>query len=183
VTAQRTADALLSPPLEGLVRDVRGVVARHLPARRTAEAVAALLRPVLGVPGLLTAEQREGDPDRYRQHLLHVEPDGAFSVVALVWLPGQSTTIHDHVSWCTVGVHEGCESETRYRLTGPEVRSRLVETGRCVNRPGEVSAVAPPGDIHRVANAGPGTAISLHVYGADVRALGSSIRRTYDHGA
>jgi 3-mercaptopropionate dioxygenase len=45
---------------------------------------------------------------------------------------------------------------------------------------GSVSAIAPPGDIHRVWNSGETTAISLHVYGADIRRLRSSIRRTYD---
>jgi predicted metal-dependent enzyme (double-stranded beta helix superfamily) len=43
-----------------------------------------------------------------------------------------------------------------------------------------VSGFAPPGDIHRVRNIGDDTAISLHVYGADITRLGSSIRRTYD---
>jgi predicted metal-dependent enzyme (double-stranded beta helix superfamily) len=43
---------------------------------------------------------RNGDPATYRCHLLHAEPDGSFSVVALVWRPGQATPIHDHVTWC-----------------------------------------------------------------------------------
>ena len=171
----------LRTPLDDLLAGIRRVVARDLPAQRTADAVGELLVPVLAVPGLLTEEQRRGDPDCYTQHVLHVEPDGSFSVVALVWLPGQATAVHDHVCWCTVGVYEGRESETRYRLAGPRGRRRLVESEHVVNRPGEISAVAPPGDIHKVANAGTSTAISLHVYGADVRTLGTSIRRTYDH--
>lgn len=169
----------LRTPLTDLVARVRVVVARGLPDHRTAHEVARYLRPTLSVPGLLTAEQRRGDPERYTQRLLHVEPDGSFSVVALVWLPGQSTAIHDHVSWCAVGVYEGQETEARYRYAGPRGRRRLVEAGRSVNLPGSVSAVAPPGDIHRVSNSGASTAISLHVYGADVGVLGSSIRRTY----
>ncbi|MGZ6804634.1 MAG: hypothetical protein ACXVFU_16440 [Nocardioidaceae bacterium] len=173
----------LRTPLDDLLAGIRRVVGRGLPGLRTASAVGELLVPVLATPGLLTDEQRRGDPERYTQHVLHVEPDGSFSVVALVWLPGQSTAIHDHVCWCTVGVYEGRESETRYRLAGTRGRRRLVESSRVVNRPGEISAVAPPGDIHRVANAGTSTAVSLHVYGADVRALGTSIRRTYDHQA
>jgi predicted metal-dependent enzyme (double-stranded beta helix superfamily) len=40
--------------------------------------------------------------------------------------------------------------------------------------------VVPPGDIHRVRNAGDDVAISLHVYGADLRIHGNSIRREYD---
>jgi predicted metal-dependent enzyme (double-stranded beta helix superfamily) len=50
-----------------------------------------------------------------------------------------------------------------------------------VNRQGEVCGFAPPGDIHRVWNGGNGTAVSLHIYGADISRLGSSVRRVYDH--
>jgi predicted metal-dependent enzyme (double-stranded beta helix superfamily) len=141
-----------------------------------AEAVAGALRPYLGSADLLPPESREGDPSSYRQHLLHVTEDGALSLVALVWLPGQETPVHDHIAWCVVGVHEGQEHETRYSLD----TDRLVVTESVVNPGGTVSVVVPPGDIHAVRNAGDGPAISLHVYGADLRRSGTSIRRCYD---
>ena len=62
------------------------------------------LRLHLPTPDLLTAEQRYRDPLRYSSHLLHAESDGSFSVVALVWRPGQATPIHDHVTWYVVGI-------------------------------------------------------------------------------
>ena len=143
----------------------------------TVDAICEALRPAMSAPGLLTPEQRIGDPAAYRSHLLHAAPDGAFSLVALVWLPGQATAIHDHLSWCVVGIHEGAEFETRYRLTADD---HLVESGTAVAYPGDVAGLLPPGDIHRVHNTGDTTAISLHVYGADLtRVGGSSIRRTY----
>jgi predicted metal-dependent enzyme (double-stranded beta helix superfamily) len=43
-----------------------------------------------------------------------------------------------------------------------------------------VQSFAPPGDIHRVRNVSSPTAISVHVYGADLRTAGGSVRRTYD---
>ncbi len=43
-----------------------------------------------------------------------------------------------------------------------------------------MAGFAPPGDIHRVRNGGSGIAVSLHVYGANLAELGSSIRRVYD---
>ncbi len=49
-----------------------------------------------------------------------------------------------------------------------------------MNRAGAVSGFAPPGDIHRVRNAGDLTAISIHIYGTDVSRIGSSVRRYYD---
>lgn len=142
------------------------------------EAVTSVLPRFLNRADLLTAEQCAGDADGYCQRVLHVAPDGAFSVVALVWLPGQTTPIHDHLSWCVVGVHQGDEAETRYRLVGDE--QGLAERQQLTNATGSVAGLVPPGDIHRVTNAGAGVAISLHVYGADLRQQPSSIRRCYD---
>ncbi|MDW6062371.1 cysteine dioxygenase family protein [Streptomyces sp. FXJ1.4098] len=161
------------------VDEVREAVGRGLAPDLTAQLVAERLAPHLGAPDLLTAAQRQGDAASYRQHLLHAEPDGSFSVVALVWLPGQRTAIHDHVSWCVAGVHEGQERERRYDLVPDGTTSRLVAVAEVTNPLGSVAGFAPPGDIHRVWNAGAGMAISIHVYGADVARLGSSVRRVY----
>ena len=162
--------------LTTLIGDLDRAVRAASPGRATVDAVAAALRPALGDPHLLRADQRQGDPSTYRQHLLHVADDGAFSLVALVWLPGQATPIHDHLAWCVVGVHEGSEHETRYS-TRPD--GRLVPVGSAVAQAGDVDGLLPPGDIHRVTNAGTGLAVSLHVYGADLSVVASSIRRRY----
>ena len=121
----------------------------------------------------LVAEQRLGSPDGYRSHTLHVEPDGSFSIIGLVWRPGQITRIHDHLTWCVFGVIEGVEHEELF-----DADLNLI--GRSDNQVGEVSGFAPPGDIHRVHNTTDATAISIHVYGTDVTRTGSSVRRYYD---
>ncbi len=160
-----------------LVEAIEAVVRVDRPPRHTVDLVAAALRPFLDCPDLLDDAQRTGDPTGYRQHVLHVAEDGSFSVVALVWLPGQATPIHDHLSWCVVGVHLGTEYETRYRL----VDGFLMEDGHDRSRRGSVTGLVPPGDIHQVHNDGDELAVSVHVYGVDVRRLGSSIHRRYDH--
>jgi predicted metal-dependent enzyme (double-stranded beta helix superfamily) len=166
--------------LAQLVQSIGLVTAtRREPAQVVGE-VAQLVRDCLAEPELLTPEQREPDPSRYRQHILHVADDGSFSIVALVWLPGQATPIHDHVSWCVVGVYEGQEYETRYLWEDRDGSPRLVPVGQSINPTGSIAALVPPGDIHRVTNRGQGLAISLHVYGADIAQLGSSIRRCYE---
>ena len=179
MTGTKTTDQVL-PGVDALVTRVRAVVSQHRSDRATATMVARCLRPALRERDLLAPEHQAGSPDGYRQHILHVEPDGSFSVVALVWLPGQSTAVHDHVSWCTVGVYRGEETEVRYRLAGPPSDRRLVVADRLTNENGSVSGIAPPGDIHQVTNTGSDLAISLHVYGADIGKFGSSIRRCYD---
>jgi predicted metal-dependent enzyme (double-stranded beta helix superfamily) len=164
--------------LDELVSAVRAVVQKHADWRQTARLVARELQRRLPSPDVLTPEQRIGDPEGYRSYPLHTEPDGSFSIVALVWRPGQVTPIHDHVTWCVFGVIQGVEHEDLFRLD--EDGELLVEVGASTNRAGEVSGFAPPGDIHRVRNAGAHTAISIHIYGTDVSRIGSSVRRYYD---
>ncbi|AWW41630.1 MULTISPECIES: cysteine dioxygenase family protein [Streptomyces] len=181
--ADPTRGTSVTPLTAALIADVRAVVARGVSPERTADLVADVLRAYLTHPSLLMADQRVGSADHYTQHVLHAEPDGSFSVVALVWLPGQCTPVHDHVSWCVAGVHQGEESERRYRLVPEGAASRLVATEDVTNLLGSVCGFAPPGDIHEVRNCGAGTAISIHVYGADVVRLGSSVRRVYERPA
>lgn len=147
-------------------------------------AIAARLGPLLAEDGWLAPEHQRPGRDAYRQHLLHVSPCRRLSVVALVWLPGQATPIHDHVSWCVVGVYRGIEHETHYRLAERDGDQWLVPTGTIEAHPGHVEALVPPAEnIHSVAAAGPDTTISIHVYGADIERLGSSILRRYDERA
>jgi 3-mercaptopropionate dioxygenase len=87
------------------------------------------------------------------------------------------------VAWCVVGVLTGLERETRYRLVEEDARPHLEEAGAVEAEPGRVELVLPGGndDIHVVEAAGEGLTISIHVYGADIEALGSSIHRRFDH--
>jgi len=144
-----------------------------------ARRVASVLEPHLCDCELLDTERLLPDPERYRQYVLHVEPGGVFTIAALVWLPGQKTPIHDHVSWCTVGVYQGCEFEVQYACSDASPKSPPAVLGSTFHKAGEVQALSPGSDIHAVENPGPGIAISLHIYGADLSELGSSIRRSY----
>ena len=171
--AMTTTQAPAATELSELLDGVRSAVAVHASWSDTAELVAGQLRRHLPSPDVLTAEQRLGSADGYRSHTLHVEPNGSFSVIGLVWRPGQVTRIHDHLTWCVFGVIQGIEHEELF-----DAGLNLV--GESDNHVGDVSGFAPPGDIHRVHNTSDTTAISIHVYGTDVTATGSSVRRYYD---
>ena len=159
--------------LSPLVAGIRTAVDRHAGWAGTAQLVADEVRRHLPTADVLTAAQRLGSADDYTAHALHVEPDGSFSIVALVWRPGQVTRIHDHVTWCVFGVIQGVEHEELFDAD-------LNLLGESDNHVGDVSGFAPPGDIHRVHNTAEETAISIHVYGTDVTRIGSSARRYYD---
>ncbi len=175
-----SAPAQLLPPLVSLVARTRHAVRRGGVPHAVVADVEAALGSLLAETAVLTPAQRAPGGATYRQHLLHVDPDTNFSVVSLVWRPGQATPIHDHRCWCVVGVLEGREREVRFEHHTDGTDEWLTEQATTVNGPGSTSVLVPPDpDIHRVSNGGDGIAISLHVYGANLAECSSSIRRTY----
>jgi 3-mercaptopropionate dioxygenase len=156
-----------------LVAGVRIAIDDRADWSTTAQLVADQLRAHLPGPEILTPEQRLGSPDNAASHTLHVEPDGSFSITAVVWRPGQITRIHDHTTWCVFGVLEGVEHEEVF-----DADLNLI--GHNEGQVGDVNGFAPPGDIHRVHNTSDEVAITLHIYGTDVTRIGSSARRYYD---
>ena len=155
-------------------------VAHDPSASARAAAAARFLPDLLAQPDFLEDKYRQGSRERYTQHVVHVHDDGAYSVVALVWLPGQRTPIHDHRCWCVVGVLQGTEREVRYHLVTDGAEEFLTEHGEHRNPPGSVSVLVPPEEnIHLVENTGDGTAISIHVYGDDIAACGTSVNKVF----
>jgi predicted metal-dependent enzyme (double-stranded beta helix superfamily) len=168
--------------LTSFVADIEAVVATQIDPHAIAAAVQSRLLRLLGGKDFLTLKQREPDPAHYRSHILAVAPSRAFSVVGLVWLPGQVTPIHDHICWCVVGVVQGVEREERFGLRSDGTDERwLVFNGSETLTAHHTCALVPPDEnIHRVCNAGDDLAISIHVYGEDIERYQSSINQCFD---
>ena len=117
--------------------------------------------------------------DRFAMNLLHMPSDEAFSVIGGVWHPGQTTPIHDHLTWALIGVYDGEEREALYRRTddrsNPKM-ARIEQVSERVNRKGHVTVLGNSG-IHRVDNISLKPALSVHVYGRDI---GNAERHSYD---
>jgi len=115
-------------------------------------------------------------PERYQQYLLYCDPLERFSVVSLVWGPGQATPVHDHTVWGMVGVMRGAETCEEFDL---EASGHLRSGGTHQLPTGGIDLVSPRiGDIHRVSNAlADRASVSIHIYGANI---GAVKRHTYD---
>lgn len=168
--------------LADFVADIEKLVASQADPHAITAAVQVRLLDLLDGPDFLTAEQREPDPAHYRSHILAVAPSKRFSVVGLVWLPGQVTPIHDHICWCVVGVLQGVEREERFglRTDGTGAHWLVPEGGETLTAGHTCGLVPPEENIHRVCNAGESLAISLHVYGEDIERYKSSINQCFD---
>jgi predicted metal-dependent enzyme (double-stranded beta helix superfamily) len=163
------------------INDVDAVVRCEAKPQVLVQQVRPLLQHLLAQRDWLDSRHRcpvSGKP--YTQYLLHTPADEAWSVVAFVWPCGSTTPIHDHCTWGVIGVYQGQESETPYRIVDGSIaagQARVAAQGATVMTPGEVGCVIPPYDIHRVANNGEEVAVSIHVYGANI---GKQARHVFD---
>lgn len=142
--------------------------------------VAASVTAALGRTGArvewLPQEQRRANHDRYARHLLHADPAGLFSILAIVWAPGQKSPVHSHLTWCSVSVLTGTLTESIYTLHN-EQPALLREDQHA---PGALTFDPADGTvIHRLANNGGDSAISLHVYGVGADLVNTGINRLY----
>ncbi len=172
-----------SRPLEALVRRLEAIVDRADDAAFTSEALDAV-RCAVRASDLLQPEHRIGSDATYRRHLLYADADGRFSVLALVWRPGQCSPVHGHTAWCAVGVIDGEVTEQRF-VCGDLASSCDPDTVRAVGAPrrfgpGAVFLSQPGSEgVHRVANEGTADLITLHVYGCDLAADPTVINVVY----
>jgi len=158
--------------LRQYVQDMTHLVERHGGDEpRMLDEGARLLYDLVAHDDWLPPEFAAPAKESYRQYLLYCDPLERFSVVSFVWMPGHRTPIHDHTVWGLVGVMRGMERCEEYSPALEKMNAHEV-------KPGEVDRVSPRvGDIHVVSNAGTRTAVSIHVYGANI---GAVRRHTFD---
>ena len=141
--------------------------------RMPREDCAAMLKDALVNAAWLRPEHRVGDPTRYMRHVLYVDPDGAFVMTAITWLPGQVSPLHGHQVWCAFGVAEGELTEERFDSGLKSIGARTYQAGEVAERDFDCKA------IHRVSNRSRGTIVSLHLYGVSAERLTTGINRLY----
>ena len=141
---------------------------------------AECLKELLATPDLLAPEHRAGCDTDYCRHVLYADPQGRFTLLALVWQPGQQSSVHGHTAWCAMGVLEGRPQIECFDVTIDEdgqPHGTPRNSFEC--SPGEVCALqAGLDDVHRVGNRTDSTVISLHVYGCDLVADPQQINHT-----
>jgi predicted metal-dependent enzyme (double-stranded beta helix superfamily) len=130
------------------------------------------------LPLLEEARHRE---DWYVAHRYDTE-DGSYSLQVFAWPSGTGTKIHDHSSWGAYCCAIGSVLEERYERLDDSSRpehARLKKVWQLSWSTEDGASTVLPGDggIHRVANPGENTAISVHLYGPRIGELDG---RDYD---
>ena len=139
---------------------------------------AALARAALD-PDLLTPEQRLTQSGCYARHVLHSDAGGRFTLLAIVWAPGQFSPPHAHHTWCGYAVYDNPLAEQIFRFDPAQSKAELLRTE--VRVPGySCFAAAGLDQIHRLGNSGAKPAISIHAYGVERECIATHVNRVVD---
>ena len=149
------------------------------PADAMGERIAIALRAAAAVPDLLSAELRTPRPGCYARHTIASDPAGRFTLLSIVWSPGQFSPPHAHDAWCAYAVAENALTETLYDFDAQS--GKVVAAGVSAREPGYACfAAAGLEQIHRLGNAGGVPAISIHCYGVEGSRVGTHVNRLMD---
>lgn len=127
----------------------------------------ALREVRLDLPPDLLAESGE----RYARRLVYRCPDGSYSMMVMVWAPGQGTPVHDHAGkWCVEYVHTGEIEITSFAPVSDTGRDvvQFAQEGVMRAGPGDVGVLVPPNEYHRIRNVSDDTAVTIHVYAGEM---------------
>ncbi|MCB9876230.1 MAG: cysteine dioxygenase family protein [Planctomycetes bacterium] len=114
--------------------------------------------------------------DKYGRHLLHRDPQGRYTIVAMTWESGQGTPIHDHCGmWCVECVQAGRIVVTSYDRSevsgaggGDGEQVRFARAAEVTAGVGEAGSLIPPFDYHVIHNPFDARAVTVHVYGGEM---------------
>jgi predicted metal-dependent enzyme (double-stranded beta helix superfamily) len=170
--ARQRRETALAPALARLIDEIDTACADGTMGNR----IVAALEQAAAQPGLLTADQRLLQAGCYARHAIYGDPAGRFTIVAIVWGPGQFSPPHAHHAWCAYAVCEGTLQETLYAWDHERGRARPARTD-IRSRGYACYADAGLDQIHRLGNAGTEPAISIHVYGVERERVGTHVNR------
>jgi predicted metal-dependent enzyme (double-stranded beta helix superfamily) len=146
-----------------------------------AACISAALERAVADPDLLSAKHRAPERKCYTRHVLYSDPFNRFTILAIVWGPGQFSPPHAHDTWCAYAVYDGPLHETGYALDASGTQAKAICAA--VRNPG-YSCFAGAGfdQIHRLGNAGTKPAISIHVYGVERERIATHVNRVLEIG-
>ena len=149
------------------------------PAHAMGDRIAHALRVAAATPDLLTEDLRVPRSGCYARHTIAADPAGRFTLLSIVWGPGQFSPPHAHDTWCAYAVAENTLTETLYEFDAQS--GKAVAAGTTEREPG-YACFAPAGleQIHRLGNATGVGAISIHAYGVEGSRVGTHVNRLMD---
>jgi len=161
----------MPPTGSGLGRLVGHIdAALAAPADETGNRLELALAAAANDRALPPAAAWRTQPGCYARHVLHADPRGRYSILAIAWAPGQFSPVHGHHTWCGYVVIGGELRETTYCYD--TAAGMALPASRMTLRHGATRyADAGLAAVHKLGNAGDNDAWSVHVYGVAGAAL------------
>ena len=165
--------------LREFINDVDRVVRGYSSESEVLLYLKPVLEKLVSSPASVPPKAFTPREDRFAMNLIQMPEDEAYSIIGGVWHPGQTTPIHNHLTWALIGVYEVEEREALFRRTDDGSNPKLAkiqQVGERVNKKGHVTVLGHTG-IHRVDNISLKPTFSVHIYGRDI---GNTERHSYD---
>lgn len=164
--------------LNQFIEDIEEIVRKYHKESDLLQHIRPLLYDLINISDSIPEEAFIPRNDRFADNLIYLSKDKRLSIIGSVWLPGQYTPIHDHLTWALVGMHEGEEIESIYKKIYDDSSNKIVleQTSNKTNNKGHISVLGKD-YMHRIENTSDKLSSSIHVYGID---LGNVKRRSYD---
>ena len=165
--------------LKEFLQDTENIIRTYSSETEILRRIRPLIQDLLDTPGSVPVKAFTSRKDRFANNLIYMPKDKIFSIMGAVWLPGQATPIHDHLTWAMIGMYDGEEKESIYKRTDDGSKPKLAELEKVserINKKGHITILRKSG-IHRIDNITDRPSLSIHLYGLDI---GNTERHTYD---
>jgi 3-mercaptopropionate dioxygenase len=158
--------------LSNFIGDMTTFLERSPSQAEQAEVAEVLVGRLVRNSDWLSPDMVSPSPTGYARKSIYCDPEDRFEIVVLVWQPGQRTPLHDHDgTWGAEGVVQGKllvynfvqiqdlpEDCVQLKAMGPDI----------INEHG-TGQLLPPADCHIVECYGDQTAVTVHVYGKQLK--------------
>ncbi len=134
--------------LQEFIQDVDGTVRGYPSESEILLHLKPVLEKLVSSPVSVPAKAFTPRKDRFAMNLLQMPEDEAYSIIGGIWHPGQTTPIHDHLTWALIGVYEGEEREALFRRTDDGSNPKLAkiqQVSERVHKKGHVTVLGHTG--------------------------------------
>lgn len=130
----------------------------------------ALERIVNSGEDFIPEELTKPHPEHYARRLVHKDPAGRYTVLAMIWGKGQGTKLHDHAGkWCVECVYRGRIRVVSYDLVDEKDDILYFkEEQEIFAGVGEAGALIPPYEYHTIENTLEDPTVTIHVYSGEL---------------
>ena len=157
---------------ESLCRRLNEAIEGQTDDQALTEAVERALKSLIRDRAVdLPAEFCRPSESSYARRLVHKSPELGYTVLAMVWGPGQGTLLHDHCGmWCVEAVYDGAIDVCQHELMERDGdRFRFEQREQVRAGVGSAGSLIPPYEYHTLTNASRDeSAITVHVYGGEM---------------